>query len=132
MEDAEKITIIEGPTPTFEWVNDAWLFGLTEGPAASQMAICRLRAVNGRSLVERCYRTWHRGQTISLEYRGEDGLPRQAPIVAVRTAEVPEGPVLQLWVRLEEGNLSSDMDVEIDELDDDFDENVDEDPDLTI
>jgi hypothetical protein len=132
MEEAEKITIIEGPAPTFEGVHDAWLFGLTEGPASSTMALCRVRAGNAPALVERCYRAWKRGQTVNLEYRTEEGLTQQAPIVAVRTAENPEGQVLLLWVRLEDGRISAELDVEIDELDDDFDESSDEDPDLTI
>ena len=29
MPEPEKITIIEGPPPTFELVSDTWLFGLS-------------------------------------------------------------------------------------------------------
>lgn len=100
MGEPEKITIIEGPPPTFELDTDAWLPGLVEGPVPSQVAMCRLRSNNAAELVERCYREWRDGQPISLEYRSTDGLTDQAPIIAARWAVVEEGQVLLLWVRL--------------------------------
>ena len=126
MPEPEKITIIEGPPPTFEVVSDAWLFGLTEGPFPSQVALCRLRAFNGPALVERCYHAWRDGQSASLEYRTRDGLTQEAQIVAARWAEVGEGQLLLLWVRLEE----SEIEVEF-EVDDEGDEEA-EDPDLDL
>ncbi len=122
MPETEKITIIEGPTPTFEAVSDAWLLGLTEGLEASQVVVCRLRTFNGPALVERCYRAWRAGQTIRLEYRAEDGLARQAPIVATRWMEQDEGHLLVLWVRMDEGEIEVEMDVDLGN--DDFDEDV--------
>jgi len=117
--EIEKITIIEGPPPTFEIVGDAWLLGLSEGPAPAQIAVCRLRTFNGPALVERCYRAWRDRQAIQLEYRAEDGLTQQAPIVAARYAELEEGHVLSLWVRMD----ADDVEVEIDfDADDDEDE----------
>ena len=72
MNESPKITIIEGPPPTFEVATEAWLLGLTEGLVLSQVAVCRVRTANGPQLVERCYRAWRDGQSISLEYRAED------------------------------------------------------------
>lgn len=43
MADPEKITIIEGPPPTFEAVHESWLLGLIEGPTPAGVALCRLR-----------------------------------------------------------------------------------------
>ena len=51
----EKITIIEGPPPVFEAVNDGWALGLNESSRLSVPALTRLRTFNGPALVERCY-----------------------------------------------------------------------------
>jgi hypothetical protein len=118
MEKPEKITIIEGPPPTFELVNDAWLFGLTESPYASQIAMCRLRSHNAPELVERCYRAWRDGLPISLEYRSDDGLTQQAPIIAARWLELMEGQVLLVWVRLGEDEVE--IEIDFDDFDDAF------------
>jgi hypothetical protein len=128
MREPEKITIIEGPPPTFELVQDSWLMGLTEGPVPYQVAMCRLRSFNAPELVERCFRAWRDGQTISLEYRTEDGLTQQAPIVAVRWLEMPEGHILLVWVRLEDGDIEIEIEIDIDDLDDFDDEDDDFDP----
>jgi hypothetical protein len=96
----EKITIIEGPPPTFETVNDGWALGLSDSPVLSDIAITRLRTYNGPALVERCYRAWHNQKNIILEFRTSDGLEDTAPIVAARTLEVEDGQLLLLWVRL--------------------------------
>ncbi|MCX6070881.1 MAG: hypothetical protein NTU91_08500 [Chloroflexi bacterium] len=125
MNEQPKITIIEGPPPTFEAATEAWLLGLTEGLALSQVAVCRVRTANGPQLVERCYRAWRDGQSISLEYRAEDGLAQQAPIVAARWTEVPDGHVLLLWVRLEEAEIEVDLDFGGEDLDDDPDRSQD-------
>ena len=55
----EKITIIEGPPPTFEEVNESWVLGLNESPILADIAlrstthslrICRY-SCNGRACV---------------------------------------------------------------------------------
>ena len=99
MED--KITIIEGPPPTFEAVNDGWALGLNESNLLTNVALTRLRTFNGPGLLERCHRAWRHQSTIHLEYRGVDGLQSQAPILAARTVEMDDGQVLLLWVRQE-------------------------------
>lgn len=98
MED--KITIIEGPPPTFELASEGWVSGLNEGPAQSAMVMTRLRTFNGAALVERCYNAWRKNKTIRLEYRLPDGLQQETPIVAARSLEVDEGQVLILWLRI--------------------------------
>ena len=122
--EVEKITIVEGPPPTFEAAAEPWAYSLSEGPLPSQVALCRLRTFNGAALVERCYRAWRRQQQVMLEYRTSAGETRMAPIVAARWVEIDEGQVLLLWVRLPE----SDFQLEF-EMDDGFDEESDE-PDL--
>jgi hypothetical protein len=124
MTEPAKITIIEGPPPTFELVGDPWLLGLIEGPLPSRVAVCRVRTANGPALVERCYRAWRDGQPIYLEYRSEDGLTEQAPITAVRFLESDDSHLLLLWVRLEE--VDSEIEFEFDdEMEDDFDFDID-------
>jgi hypothetical protein len=97
----DKITIIEGPTPTFDEAQDAWAMGIYEGPAQYGMAITRLRTFNGPALVERCYRAWKNQDSISLEYKDELGLPQTKPIVAVRKVDTEDGQVLLVWLRID-------------------------------
>ena len=96
----EKITIIEGPPPTFELAPETWLPSLAEGPRHPQLALTRLRTFNGPSMVERCWKAWDEGRPVYLEYHDEDGLTATAEILAARYAEVQEGYVLLLYLRL--------------------------------
>lgn len=100
MSTDEKITIIEGPPPTFELVPDVWANGIFEGPTPGSVVMTRLRTFNGPALVERCHRAWRNRQPIQLEYRNPDGLNREAPIIAARSTESGDGQVLILWLRL--------------------------------
>ena len=118
----EKITIIEGPPPTFETVNDGWALGLSDSPVLSDIAITRLRTYNGPALVERCYRAWHNQQNILLEYRTSDGLEDTAPIVAARTLEIDEGQLLLLWVRLNNDEVDLELGYEDDSGEDSNDD----------
>lgn len=95
-----KITIIEGPPPTFESVNDGWAMGINESPALYDVVLTRLRTFNGPALVERCHRTWHQHAAMYLHYRDPMGLEERAPIMAARSVETSDGQVLLLWVRL--------------------------------
>jgi len=110
----EKITIIEGPSPVFEVVDEGWSTGVLEGPVLYGVALTHLRTFNGGELVERCYRAWKKQESIQLEYRDEDGNNKQAPILAARSAHSEEGEMLMLWVRLpdEEIELAIDYDDE--------------------
>jgi hypothetical protein len=124
MEESEKITIIEGPPPTFELTNEPWMLGLAEGIVPFGVAACRLRSFNAPELIERCYRSWRESQTIHLEYRDEEGMTKQAPIVAVRLLEQSEGEVILLWIRVEESQIEIELDIDIDEFDDEFDDDL--------
>lgn len=95
----DKITIIEGPTPEFENVDDGWALGLNESPALYSMALTRLRTYNGAALVERCHRMWARHEPIYLHYRNPLGLEEKVPILAARSSATEEGEVLFLWIR---------------------------------
>jgi hypothetical protein len=122
MDEHEKITIIEGPPPTFEIANEPLLLGLSEGPAPMRVVMCHLRTLNGPALVERCYRAWSNGQTIRLEFKSEEGLTIEAPIVAARWAELSEGHLLMLWIRLEDDDVDIDIDFEFDDNEEGFEE----------
>ena len=111
----DRITIIEGPTPIFEPVQDGWALGLNETRQFSMTAITRLRTFNGPALVERCHRRWRKNEPITLHYRDEVGLEAVAPILAARAVETDDGQVLLLWLHVER----EDMQLEIDSDDDD-------------
>lgn len=111
----DKITIIEGPPPTFEEIEDGWALGLNESPFLYDLALTRLRTFNGPALVERCHRTWNNNSSIFLHYRNEIGLEDKAPILAARTVDSKDGHVLLLWVRLKPGE----QEIEVDLSDDD-------------
>jgi hypothetical protein len=98
--EAEKITIIEGPTPAFEQTPETWLPSLAEGPQLPSLALTRLRTANGPAMIERCWKAWDRGRPVDLEYRDEDGLPKAAQVLAARYSEADEGHMLLLYVRL--------------------------------
>ncbi|HSF80162.1 MAG TPA: hypothetical protein VLA49_02950 [Anaerolineales bacterium] len=122
MED--KITIIEGPPPTFELVTEGWVLSLNESPSLSNMVVTRVRTFNGPSLVERCHKAWRNQQPIYLEYRTSEGLDHQAPIVAARYVEVEDGHLLILWLRLSDEEVELELGYEDDlgdENEDDFD-----------
>ena len=119
MED--KITIIEGPPPTFEAVNEGWVLGLNEGSNLGDIVVTRLRTFNGPALVERCHRAWRNRQPINLEFRNADGLQQQAPIVAARYVETDEGHLLILWIRVSNDEVQVELGYEDDlgDIDDD-------------
>jgi hypothetical protein len=98
--EAEKITIIEGPTPVFEQTPETWLPSLAEGPTLPDLALTRLRTFNGPSMVERCWKAWDDHRPVFLEYRDEGGQTQSAEVVAARYLDVPEGHMLLLYVRL--------------------------------
>ena len=118
----DKITIIEGPPPIFEAVNDGWALGLHEGSNLSVPALTRLRTFNGPALVERCYRAWKARAPIQLHYRTEAGVEQTAPIFAARNVSTPDGHVLMLWVHLDHDKVEYEFDKGDDESDEDTNE----------
>ncbi|MFH2038788.1 MAG: hypothetical protein ABIJ65_05070 [Chloroflexota bacterium] len=122
MEENNKITIIEGPPPIFEPVQDGWALGLGESPHHSVTVMTRLRTFNGQALVERCYRAWNGGGPMHLHYRNDIGMEQQAPIIAVRAMESPDGHMLLLWLNLDSEKVEYEFDTNDD---DDLDDNPD-------
>ena len=106
----DRITIIEGPPPIFEPVQDGWALSLGESPHLPLTVMTRLRTFNGPALVERCYRRWRLNQPIHLHYRNDLGLEEKAPIVAVRSVETQDGHVLLLWISLDMQKVHIDLD----------------------
>ena len=117
----DKITIIEGPTPVFEPVQDAWALGLNETSQFSITALTRLRTFNGPALVERCYRRWNQSKPITLHYKDEAGLELSAPILAARSVNTDDGQMLLLWLHLQRDNMELEINSDDDSEDDDLD-----------
>ena len=97
MED--KITIIEGPTPVFERINDGWTMGMNESPVLYDTIFTQVRTNNGPSLVERCHSAWKDGNSIYLHFKNELGVEDKLPILAARAVDSEKGQLLLLWVR---------------------------------
>ncbi len=95
-----KITIIEGPAPTFEPVNADWAAGVVESPEYYDVMMTNLRTMNGRGLVERCYQTWTHQDTMYLHFRNSIGLEQKVPIIAAQNIDTKDGQKLILWVRM--------------------------------
>jgi len=112
----DKITIIEGPPPVFEPIEDGWALGLTEGPFLFGMSLTQLRTFNGPELVERCHRIWKENGIIHLHYRNEMGIEEKVPILAARSIDTEEGQVLLLWTRHSQEEIEEFKD--LDEFDD--------------
>ena len=115
----EKITIIEGPPPEFEPIEDGWAMGLNESPYLYDLAVTHLRTFNGPALIERCHRAWHTNNPIYLHYRTPIGLEEKAPIMAARTIDTNDGQVLLLWVRRKHDE--TEIEIDLDDDDEDYD-----------
>jgi hypothetical protein len=123
-----KITIIEGPTPSFDSVEtdfimgvNGWTAGLSEGPYLYDTARTTLRTFNGEALLERCHKAWAHKSTMFLEYRDPIGMKKEVPIVAARTVGAEDGDLLILWVRQDpEEDEEADFDMDFDDSDTDW------------
>jgi len=113
----DKITIIEGPTPTFETVDDGWALGLNESPYLYDLALTRLRTFNGSALVERCHKAWRQHGSMFLHFRNEIGLEARLPIMAARSIESDDGQVLLLWLRVDPEDIEPETDINEDDND---------------
>lgn len=123
-----KITIIEGPTPSFDSVEsdflmgiNGWTAGLSEGPYLYDTARTTLRTFNGEALIERCHKAWTNKTTMFLEYRDPIGLKKEVPIIAARTVDTDDGDLLILWVRTDPEEYDEEEDFGIDFDDTDLD-----------
>ena len=112
MSETERITVVEGPTPTFEPHTEPWLLAISEGPELPFTGRCMLRTLDGDALLQRCRKAWQQGRSTCLEFTNKVGMPEEVLILAARVGEVEAGEVLHLWLRLnswpEEYNDSDD------------------------
>lgn len=107
MQINNKITVIEGPTPEFEAVNQEhgfniphpWSLGILEGPNYYNTAFTALRTFNSEMLLERCQNAWAADLPMYLVYRDPIGLQKETQIIAARSVKLDEGELIQLWVR---------------------------------
>ena len=122
--DERKITIIEGPPPTFEFSQEDWAYGMVEGPSLPKIAVTQVRALNGPSLVERCYRAWKAREPIHLEFRNSFGEIQRLPIVAAHYGRLDDTDVLRLWVSVNDPEIEITYEVgdEAEDFEDDADD----------
>ncbi len=107
MQINNKITIIEGPTPEFEPVNQEhgfniphpWALGILEGPNYYHTAFTALRTFNSEMLLERCQTAWAADVPMYLVYRDPIGLEKETQILAARAMHTEDGELILLWVR---------------------------------
>jgi hypothetical protein len=116
--EPELITIVEGPTPDFRLSNQLWLYSVMEGPEDTSVLMCELRTMNGDAILARCQAAWKEGRPVKLEYLDEMRSRQEVDVVALRLYEVPEGKVLNVWVR--HPLVAEEIEEELDEGDDDF------------
>lgn len=107
--ESEVITIVEGPTPEFHMVTDAWTFSVAEGQSPYIAATCQVRSFDGERLIERCQRAWRRQAPIWLDFKESDGLRRQVEIIGARLERIDNVDVLNLWVRQKVHSLMGDQ-----------------------
>jgi hypothetical protein len=63
------------------------------------IAMCEMRAFDGRKLVRRCQDAWQEGRPARLDFPVQNGARRELDIVAARWEEVEEGHKLYLWLK---------------------------------
>lgn len=97
--DSELITIVEGPPPEFKTVNDEWMYSLLDSSRPFFISLCQVRSLKGQMLMERCQRAWHTQRPIRLDFPTMSGMRKQLEIVAAKYEALPEGDLLNLWVR---------------------------------
>ena len=103
--EPELITVVEGPTPEFRESPYLWFSSVYEGPEDAEIVMCELRTYGGESIVERCRAAWQEGRPVRLDFPDRLRLRRQLDVVAMRLSVIEEGPLLQLWLRVTDGNL---------------------------
>ncbi len=100
-ESPAYITIVEGPPPEFQDVQNEWAWGVLEGADEGEIALCEMRAFNGPALVKRCQDAWREGRPARLDFpTGEGGERGELDIVAIRWEAVDEGHKVYVWVKI--------------------------------
>ncbi len=98
-QDAESITIIEGPPPEFKDAEQVWTLSLIESLAPYDVSLTQVRSFKGQALLDRCRNAWSTHRTIYLDFPTYSGLRRRFEIVAAKFDKLEEGDLLNLWVR---------------------------------
>lgn len=104
--EPELITIVEGPPPEFKSVDDVWMYSLLESSRPYVISLCQVRSYKGQMLMERCQRAWSTQRPIRLDFPTMSGLRKQLEIIAARYEKLPEGDLLNLWVRHQPQDIS--------------------------
>jgi hypothetical protein len=97
--EPELITIVEGPPPEFKPTDDRWMYSLVESYRPYLVSLTQVRSLKGQVLLERCRRAWSSQRPIRLDFPTLSGMRRQLEIIAARYEQLPEGDLLNLWVR---------------------------------
>jgi hypothetical protein len=125
VDEPELISIIEGPPPQFQFVDDQSLLGFQNTQGPFEVARTDTRTFNGPKMIERCRNAWAQKRAVMLEYRDMDGLKQRVEICGIRFDKLDEGTLLQIWVRMPvemqliELGDDDEQDEEADEFDDD-------------
>ena len=120
--EPELISIIEGPPPQFQFVDDQSLLGFQNTQGPFEVARTDTRTFNGPKMITRCRNAWEQKRPVMLEYKDMDGLKQRVEICGIRFDQLDEGTLLQIWVRMPvEMQL-----IEIDDEDEEDDEEIDE------
>lgn len=97
--EPDFITIVEGPPPEFKSSEEVWMYSLLEATRPYFVSMCQVRSLKGQLLVERCRRAWSEQRPMRLDFPTMSGLRKQLEIIAARYEKLPEGDLLNLWVR---------------------------------
>ncbi len=116
-DDAELITIVEGPTPEFQPSPYLWFQSIYEGPEDADVLMCEMRTLNGEAILERCTDAWKEGRKVKFDFPDAMRLRQQLDVVAMRLREIEQGALLLLWIRQPEEEVEEEG---FDDTDEDF------------
>ncbi len=98
-QEPESITIIEGPPPEFKDAEQVWTLSLVEALTPYEVSLTQVRSFKGQALMDRCHNAWKSHRSIYLDFPTYSGLRRRFEIIAAKYDQLPEGDLLNLWVR---------------------------------
>ncbi|MGB8648984.1 MAG: hypothetical protein WCF84_27355 [Anaerolineae bacterium] len=98
-QEPDAITIIEGPPPQFKDADQVWTLSLVEANQPYDVSLTQVRSFKGQALLDRCRRAWGAQRPIYFDFPTYSGLRRRFEIIAAKFEQLPEGDLLNLWVR---------------------------------